>query len=308
MKRPETVTARITGIDVAKDRYVSVNGPPITYLPGWGLLTRTDEVEYHLHPAITYEVHYCVPVYVLVHAFKSSKGYRAVGDAKIVPGQTSHRSTRIVPPGTPVRVIQETPLEFLALGIAPARIERLALQVGIAWQGLDEVFLTTDTALSTLCAEIRRSMITEPLGSEPYLDTLTDALLMRMITRHIAPSLDGKSSSETLPTPVAKRLAAFVEDGLSGPIQVTTLADQVGLSRSHFSRAFARKFGMPPRDYIMSRRVARARTLLVETDDPITRIAFVCGFANPSHLTTSFRSEMGLTPSAYRRALTERSD
>ncbi|MEM7686513.1 MAG: AraC family transcriptional regulator [Pseudomonadota bacterium] len=28
-----------------------------------------------------------------------------------------------------------------------------------------------------------------------------------------------------------------------------------------------------------------------------------CGFANPSHLTTAFKQELGLTPTAYRRAL-----
>lgn len=301
-------TTKITGINVAKDRFVSVNGPPLAQLPGWGMLTQTDEIDYHLHPAITYEVHYCVPVFVLVHAFKSATGYCAVGETQMTPWQAEHRSTRIVPPNTRVRVIQETPFEFLALGIAPARLDRQAAQSGVPWPGLAEMFQTIDPALTMICTEIRRSMIAEPLGAEAYLNSLTDALLQRLITWHLAPSSDDVTAPETLPSALAKRLAAFVEENLSGPIRVAGLAEQAGLSRAHFSRAFARKFGMPPREYIISRRVARARTLLVDTDRAITEIAFACGFANPSHLTTSFRSELGLTPSAYRRALTQRGE
>jgi len=60
--------------------------------------------------------------------------------------------------------------------------------------------------------------------------------------------------------------------------------------------------GLTPHQYVMSRRVARARRLLEEGELPITAIAAETGFASQSHLTDLFRREVGVTPRAYRAA------
>lgn len=298
-----TGSTRISGIDVAEDRFVSVNGPPLTKLPGWGMLLETPEVEYHLHPAIAYEVHYKVPIYVLIHAFNGAEGRFTTDIGPVNPWRIDQRTTCIVPPNEQVKVIQQTPLEFLALGIDPARVDRIAKAVGPDWGGLDALFKTIDPALSALCTEMRRAMIAEHMGVGDYLDSLTDAVLTRLIGWHLAAPSEQPEGPEMLAPAVARRVGQRIEDSLDGPIRVADLAEAAGLSRAHFTRAFARNFGAPPRDYILSRRIARARTMLTDTDLSASQIAMRCGFANPSHLTTSFRQEIGLTPTAYRRAL-----
>ncbi|MEM1382326.1 MAG: AraC family transcriptional regulator [Pseudomonadota bacterium] len=102
---------------------------------------------------------------------------------------------------------------------------------------------------------------------------------------------------------LARCLAQAIEDRLGGPIRVGALAAGVALSRAHFSRAFTQTFGMAPRDHILSRRTARARTPLTDTALAPSEIAMSWGFANPSHLNTAFRKEIGLTLTAYRQAL-----
>lgn len=303
MNISKPAVTRIFGIEVAEDRFVSVNGPPVNRLPGWGMLLETAEVEYHLHPAITYEVHYKVPFYVLVHTFNGARGRFALEEDPVGPWNIDARTTCIVPPNKQVRVIQTAPLEFLGVGIAPDRVDRIAALAGPDWGGLDCLYKTVDPALSALCAEIRRSMIAEPLGTGAYLDSLTDAILARLIGWHLTETSEETEGSETLSPALAKRIARTIEDNLDGPIRVSDLATDAGLSRAHFSRAFAHSLGAPPRDYILSRRIARARTMLTDTDCSASEIAMSCGFASPSHLTTSFRREIGLTPTAYRRAM-----
>lgn len=305
MKLDQISTTRISGIDVADDRFVSVNGPALTRLPNWGLSLDTAEVEYHLHPAITYEVHYRVPQYVVIHAFTGADGRSAMGEESIGSWRIDARTTCIVPPNQRARVVQRSPLEFIALGIAPDRVDRIAGGAVPDWAGLDRMFKIIDPALSTLFTEMRRCMIAEPLGTGNYLDSLTDALLTRLLGWHLAPVSEKSGGPEMLAPALAKRLARIIEETLETSCKVSDLADRAGLSRSHFSRAFSNTFGIAPRPYIVSRRVARARTMLTDTDMSATEIAMRCGFANPSHLTTAFRKELGLTPTDYRRALTQ---
>ncbi|MEM1045276.1 MAG: AraC family transcriptional regulator [Pseudomonadota bacterium] len=221
----------------------------------------------------------------------------------MAPWVADAHGTCLVPPDLAIRIVQETPLEFLAIGIARSRVDRIAETAASDWTGMSDIFKTTDPALAALSTEIRRSMIAEPVGTGDYLDALTDALLTRLVSWHLAPSSEQIDGPEMLSPAVARRLARLVEDNLGHPIRVTGLAAEAGLSRAHFSRAFSHRFGMPPRDYIRSRRIARARTMLTDTDCSATEIAMRCGFATPSHLTTAFRQELGLTPTAYRRAL-----
>ncbi|MEM6743000.1 MAG: AraC family transcriptional regulator [Pseudomonadota bacterium] len=296
---------RISGIDVAEDRFVSVNGPAMDRLPGWGMRVETEEVEYHLHPAIEYEVHYRVPFYVLIHAYAGADGRFSMGEGSPGPWRVEARTTCIVAPGERVRVIQTSPLEFLALGIAPERVERIARAAAPGWPGVEGMFKTVDLALSAVCAEIRRTMIAEPMAPGAYLDSLTDALLTRLLGWHLAPAAETVEGPETLSPSLARRVAERIEARLDGSIRVADLAQEAGLSRAHFTRAFTHRFGAPPRAWILSRRIARARTLLTETELSASDIALRCGFATPSHLTTAFRRELGLTPTGYRRALTK---
>lgn len=84
--------------------------------------------------------------------------------------------------------------------------------------------------------------------------------------------------------------------------QMHEVAETVGLEPSAFSRAFRRLTGMTFSTYIRSVRVWRARTLLAETEMPITDICFEAGFNNLSNFNRYFRMETGLTPRDYRTA------
>jgi AraC-like DNA-binding protein len=84
------------------------------------------------------------------------------------------------------------------------------------------------------------------------------------------------------------------------PLTVEDLARAAGLSPAHFSREFRRTFGEAPHQYLLTRRLERAATLLRNTDRTVTDICFAVGLTSVGSFTTSFRRVYGTTPTAYR--------
>jgi len=105
-----------------------------------------------------------------------------------------------------------------------------------------------------------------------------------------------------LPAWQARRISAHVEANISARIHIKQLARLVGLSASHFCRAFKCSFGASPRDYVLRRRIEVAQALMLTTPAPLSAIAVSCGMCDQQHFTRSFRRIAGETPSTWRRA------
>src|SRR5881296_837586 len=84
------------------------------------------------------------------------------------------------------------------------------------------------------------------------------------------------------------------------PLDVDDMAGAAGLSRAHFSREFRRAFGESPHQYLLTRRLERAASLLRMTDRSVADICFSVGLQSVGSFTTSFTRIYGLTPTAYR--------
>lgn len=87
------------------------------------------------------------------------------------------------------------------------------------------------------------------------------------------------------------------------PLTVADLASVAGLSKSHFSREFRRVYGESPHQYLLTRRLERAATLLRTTDYDVARICHSVGLSSLGSFTTSFTRIHGMTPTAYRASM-----
>jgi transcriptional regulator GlxA family with amidase domain len=81
---------------------------------------------------------------------------------------------------------------------------------------------------------------------------------------------------------------------------VKRLASVSGVSEAHFARSFKEAFGLPPHRYLLTRRIERAKTLLRDTDLPITEIAFQTGWSSLGTFGRTFRDITGESPGAIR--------
>lgn len=98
-----------------------------------------------------------------------------------------------------------------------------------------------------------------------------------------------------------KRVTAMMEARFSNPPTLAEIANEIGLSRRHFLRAFKQATGQTAFEYLAGLRIRRAVDLLRTTDLPATTIAVDCGFASPSHFTVAFKKAIGVGPVEFRR-------
>jgi AraC family transcriptional regulator len=116
-----------------------------------------------------------------------------------------------------------------------------------------------------------------------------------------APSVD-KLQPGGLATWQARRTLAYIEANLASKMEIEDLANVVALSRSHFSRAFKHSVGLSPMEYVVMRRVERAKALISATKEPLAEVALACGFADQAHLNRRFRDIVGISPGRWRRS------
>lgn len=98
-----------------------------------------------------------------------------------------------------------------------------------------------------------------------------------------------------------RRSCELIEANLADDPSIAMLSAECGLSASHFVRAFRASLSMAPHQWILKRRVERARTLLTQTDTGLAEISLMCGFYDQSHLGRIFRRETGISPTEWRR-------
>jgi AraC-like DNA-binding protein len=89
-------------------------------------------------------------------------------------------------------------------------------------------------------------------------------------------------------------------------VSLSELAQECRLSVTHFVRSFRRSTGMSPHQWLLGRRIGKAKTLLTESSFTLSQIALACGFSSQSHFNAAFKSAMGISPGQWRRALATR--
>jgi AraC-like DNA-binding protein len=105
--------------------------------------------------------------------------------------------------------------------------------------------------------------------------------------------------------PLARHLLRardLVDSRYAEPLDLEALARAAHVSPRHFSRSFRRTFGETPHQYLLTRRIERARHLLRTTDLKVAEVCLAVGFQGVGSFTTTFRRHVGVSPTAYRRA------
>lgn len=98
------------------------------------------------------------------------------------------------------------------------------------------------------------------------------------------------------------RARDFADRHYAEAVTVADMAREAGLSRGHFIERFRRTFGESPHQYLLTRRLERAASLLRLTDWSVARVCMAVGLSSVGSFTTSFRRMYGHTPTAYRAA------
>jgi len=88
----------------------------------------------------------------------------------------------------------------------------------------------------------------------------------------------------------------MMSENIEHPIPPAEIADDVGISTRQLERLFGRHLNCSPKKYYVDMRLQKARNLLLQTEKPVTEIAFLSGFASPAHFARVYRNQFGITP------------
>lgn len=92
----------------------------------------------------------------------------------------------------------------------------------------------------------------------------------------------------------------LIRDRFREPVSIKTLAAQCGISREHFNRAFAARYGVPPARLLRRLRLEHARGMLQATSLTLEEVALRSGFSSANAFCRAFREHFGQTPATLR--------
>ncbi|WP_170330707.1 GlxA family transcriptional regulator [Ruegeria arenilitoris] len=115
------------------------------------------------------------------------------------------------------------------------------------------------------------------------------------------PAISTAKSQDLLPKQVARAIRHFAEH-IESPIQISEVAEAVGLSARSLERGFKKATGQSPLNYYRKMRMNQARQLVLYTNDPITEVAYMVGYSTPGSFMRHYRETFGVTPISDRRA------
>ena len=103
--------------------------------------------------------------------------------------------------------------------------------------------------------------------------------------------------------PLGQRALAIVDEQFRGPLSLADVAKQLAVTPGHLTESVRQHSGRPLGEWILQRRLTEARLLLGESSRPIQVISAECGFSDVGHFSRQFRRHHGLSPSAWRAAV-----
>jgi AraC family transcriptional regulator len=141
-------------------------------------------------------------------------------------------------------------------------------------------------------------------GGRLYGESLATALVAHLLTRYsdrggAVDSCRGGIGSRRL-----RQVLDYIEENLASDLSMTELGAVVEMSPCRFARVFKEAIGLPPHQFVLRKRIARARKMLEASDLPLSEISASLGFESQSHFTAVFHKLAGTTPRAYRERQT----
>lgn len=148
-----------------------------------------------------------------------------------------------------------------------------------------------------------RSLHRETLDAARELDALDDAASVAAAVRRRAESVSVARFGETAgpSAHLVDRALTLVDRNFAKDLTDAAVAQQLGLSTSHFRFLFKQATGQPFHKYLVSLRLEKARRMLVEQGLPVGTVAKAVGFSALSHFSRAFAQRFSVSPTSLRR-------
>jgi AraC family transcriptional regulator len=138
-------------------------------------------------------------------------------------------------------------------------------------------------------------------GSRLAAESLANLLAVHLIRNASAPRPPDRRTDGALPQGRLRAVVEYVEEHLDTALTLEQMAAAAHRSVYHFARQFKAAAGLPPHQYVIARRVERAKQLLQAGTDPsLAEVAAYAGFSDQSQFSHHFKRLVGVTPGQFR--------
>ena len=279
---------------------MNISAPPRGELPEWGKRTSFGGFFVELVPAGPRRMNIRLADSFASISFGTDEGRSSLAGDRLRPYDRRPYEFIVAPPNFPLRGESSSAPEVLvfvfdfeairgdvaaALQIKPSKLEPRVIIGG------------PKTMTTELAQRIRRHILAGD-ATDDYLRSMCMVMLVDMIRLPRGHQATGRG--ETLNDKVLASVLNYIDANLEGDLSLEALARLSGVITHRFARSFKRKVGEPPHQYVVTRRIEAARSLLSSTGDSIAEIAFATGFSSQSHMTTTLKRELGITPGQLR--------
>ncbi len=100
---------------------------------------------------------------------------------------------------------------------------------------------------------------------------------------------------------ILREAVAYIDENYdSEEISLNRVAQRVGMSPNHFSSIFSQEMGTTFIEYLIGKRMEKAKELLRTTQMRSSEVAYRVGYRDPHYFSSTFKKMQGMTPREYR--------
>jgi AraC family transcriptional regulator len=223
---------------------------------------------------------------------------RTMCDGVVGPGML-----HVAEPAVPIRCVFRGPYDSLHLHVPNHLIAECCRYMRCQ----PTTLLCSEPSISRdpMVERLGRALLAADETGEPLDRLYADCIGVSIVARVIASARPANASKRPKATELAKwrlkRAIDYIEARLDAPVSLADIASAAGLTRMHFAAQFRAATGLRPHDYLLLRRIERAREMLVEPNASLVDVALSVGFQTQSHFTSTFKRFVGQPPHAWRR-------
>lgn len=224
-------------------------------------------------------------------------------DGRAVVTRTVPGSSTILPIGNEhsVRTVRETSGDGLVMAIEQAFLERAVNDTTPGGRiEIEEHLDVRDPQITYIFQALRADVVDDSPAGNLYGETLGTALAVYMIRRYSVPGMGAANVQGGMPRARLNRVLEYIDENLDENISLADLANVAGMNLYHFSRLFKQSTGETPHQFVLQRRVDRAKALLNDPEMSVLEASARTGFDDQKHFSKVFRRMTGATPTAYR--------
>ncbi|MFF9007739.1 AraC family transcriptional regulator [Streptomyces goshikiensis] len=209
------------------------------------------------------------------------------GTVSLLPPQVPHNGSAATSHGFRKRVV------YLDTTLLDERF------IGAAVDGPD----LADPVLRRRVGQLHRALTSpgDEFEAESRLALIGERLHALLQPRLELPGDHTASHRVSVPHGTAGSLRELLDERVTAGLSLSEAAGLLQAHPAHLVRSFSAAFGIAPHQYLISRRVALARRLLLD-GRPAAEVAVEAGFHDQSHFTRHFKRLVGTTPGRYARS------